>query len=477
MLFNSIEYIFIFLPIVFTIYFFINKLKLFSCAKIFLIISSLYFYGSYKREYVFIIIFSICINYFFSHIIYFQNKKNIKKYFLGTAIISNIFLLIFFKYFNSLYLLYIKYIHTGTNIIEIIIPIGISFFTLQQISFLIDSYKGISKKINFIDYSLFISFFPQLIVGPIVRQNEIIHQFNNPNNKNINQDNLFVGLFLLTIGLLKKVIIADSFNSYINFVIGGEHFNNFYVVWLLGILKVLQGYFDFSGYCDMALGSAYMFNIILPWNFNSPYKAVSILDYWKRWNKTLIRFLQDYIYKPLGGNKKSKIKTYRNIFITFLVYACWKGSNPINFVYGVLNGILVCICKFLEYMKIKIYKPVSISITFITIVFLSTFIQSKNFLIVFQLIKTMLGINADYTPLSLRGINIIYEVADYVYGTVSIPILILALYSVFFMKNSTQLSKTYIKSNNIIYTCILAIVFVFSVLSITKSSEFLYFIF
>ena len=198
-------------------------------------------------------------------------------------------------------------------------PLGISFFTIQQISFVIDCYRGTIKDYKFHDYALFVSFFPQLIAGPIVRHSEIIPQFNNLSKRVINQQNIFMGIFLITVGLLKKVVLADNFVQFIDTVMRYQAYKDFYIAWLLGISKVMQGYFDFSGYCDMALGSAYLFNICLPLNFNSPYKAQSILEYWNRWNITLVRFLKDYIYYPLM-NKSNSYMGYGKVLIPLMLF-------------------------------------------------------------------------------------------------------------------------------------------------------------
>lgn len=477
MLFNSIEYIFIFIPIVFIGYFLLNRIKLYQTAKVFLIIASLYFYGSYKIEYVGIIVLTILLNYAISGVFSKDVSLSSKKFILTFGIIANILILYSFRYFNFLSEFFAKFSICPLDTFKIVMPIGISFFMLQQISYIVDCYKDKVKSYSLIDYTLFVCFFPQLIMGPIVRHQEMIPQFNDMKNKVINQNNIFIGLFIFTVGLLKKVVISDEFSTFISYVTNSQAFDNFYTVWLLGITKILQGYFDFSGYCDMAMGSAFLFNISLPWNFNSPYKATSILDYWKRWNKTLMRFLSDYVYKPLGSDKLGEKRTYLNIMIMFFVYGCWQGLTVTNIVYGLINGILVCVNKFWEKLKIQIPKPISIAMTFVTLIFLSTLIMAENLQTSFTLLKSMLGINVSFTPLQIMGTNLIFTVKDFTALTLSLPILLLALVCVLFLKNSCELSRIYVKANNAFLTCILAIVFVFSVLSITKSTEFLYFIF
>ena len=405
MLFNSIEYLLIFLPIVFIIYFTLNKFKLCKASRIFLLIASLYFYGSYKKEYVPIILISILFNYFISYLFKEDITEVKRKLILFFGILTNIIILIYFKYFDFLKETLSNITFIPFNTFDIILPLGISFFTLQQISFLVDCYKKDVLEYNLIDYALFICFFPQLVSGPIIRHQEMIPQFMDIKNKVINQDNIFIGIFLITIGLFKKTVFSDNFSGFITYIVDNQIYNDFGISWILGIAKIFQGYFDFSGYCDIALGSAFLFNINLPWNFNSPYKAKSIADYWNRWNMTLMRFLKDYIYTPLGGNSKSILKTFYNIMIVFFIYGCWQYLNVVNILYGIINGILVFINKIWEKTNIKIPKPISIGITFVTLILLSTFIMTKDLSQSITLLKTMFGINAEHNDIMFTFIT------------------------------------------------------------------------
>ncbi len=476
MLFNSVEYLLLFLPFVFTIYFILNKFKLYVPAKIFLLAASLFFYGTYKIDYVYILITSILVNYSLCHLFKFNLTQIQKRILLILILITNIVILVGFKYFVFLAKIYITITHTSFNTLDYIMPLGISFFTIQQISFVIDCYRGTIKDYKFHDYALFVSFFPQLIAGPIVRHSEIIPQFNNLSKRVINQQNIFMGIFLITVGLLKKVVLADNFVQFIDTVMRYQAYKDFYIAWLLGISKVMQGYFDFSGYCDMALGSAYLFNICLPLNFNSPYKAQSILEYWNRWNITLVRFLKDYIYYPLMNKSNSLLNSISSIMIVFLIYGLWKGSNPVNVVYGILNGILVCINKIWNCFNIKIPKILSVFLTFITLVLLSNFIGINSFEKTLSVLKSMLGIKASFNLPVIENLNIIFT--SFPFELKFNLLLITACFIlVFVSKNSNELAYIYSKKNNLLYTIILAVVFFISTLFITKSNEFIYFIF
>ena len=477
MLFNSIEYLFIFLPVVFIIYFTLNKFKLCKASRIFLLIASLYFYRSYKIEYVPIILISILFNYFISDFF----KKDItvltRKLILIFGILTNIFILVTFKYFDFIKETFSNITFIPFNTMDIILPLGISFFTLQQISYLVDCYKKDVLEYNLIDYALFICFFPQLVSGPIIRHQEMIPQFMDIKNKVINQENIFIGIFLITVGLFKKTVFSDGFSGFITYIINNEIYNDVGISWIFGIAKIFQGYFDFSGYCDIALGSAFLFNINLPWNFNSPYKAQSITDYWNRWNMTLVRFLKDYIYIPLGGNSKGLIRSCFNIMVVFFIYGCWKGSNIVNLLYGILNGILVCINKIWEKTNIKIPKPISIGITFITLILLSTFIMTKDLSQSITLLKTMFGINAESVDIMFIDWNLVFNLQPPHNAQVNILLLLSSFIILLFGKNSNELAQIYVKANNNLYTIILVIAFILATLSITKSTEFLYFIF
>ena len=481
MLFNSIEYLFIFIPIVFTIYFLLNKFSLFKTSKFFLLLASLYFYASYKIDYLWIIITSILFNYFVSFLFKKDLSDKKKKLALIFGIVGNIAILFFFKYFNFLATALGDLGIDTFSTFKILMPLGISFFTLQEISFLIDCYKGDLKNYNILDFALFVCFFPQFVAGPVVRHQEMIPQFNDPNNKVINHKNIFFALFIITVGLLKKTVLSDGFSNFSDRITGDDAYDNGYLCWFISIIKLLQAYFDFSGYCDIAIGSAILFNIQIPWNFNSPYKAQNIIDFWKRWNMTIVRFFQDYVYSPMGADKKGEVKTCRNIIVLFLLYGVWMGLQPGCIIYGLLNGFFVCINRFWRKLNVKMPKVFATAITFFSLVLTMPFLFSKNITQAFYILQTMFSFNFSLNNLSINGINLIFTDYRFLPYNISFSmnyvLLIIALCLVFFSKNSTELAKKYVQSNNKFYTILLVIAFIISVLSITRSSEFLYFVF
>ncbi len=284
---------------------------------------------------------------------FFSNKA-----LLCIALTFNLSLLCFFKYMDFFIDSTNLIFHSHFDLLHIVLPLGISFFTITQIAFLIDCFNGIVKERNPINYALFVTFFPHLIAGPILHHKEMMPQFADTNNKILNYKNLALGLFLFAIGLFKKVVIADSFAKWANAgfraVENGEILNIF-SSWVTSLSYTFQLYFDFSGYCDMAVGLGLMFNIKLPINFNSPYKALNITDFWRRWHITLGRFLKAYLYIPLGGNQNNaykqsknynlvnKILTLRNLFIVAFISGVWHGAGFGFVIWGILHGLAMLI--------------------------------------------------------------------------------------------------------------------------------------
>lgn len=335
MLFNSYIFIFAFYPITLLLYFLgarYNK----KISMIILICMSLVFYGYFNPWYLLVILSSIILNFIISKLIYKRKSKAL----LLLGIAFNVAIIFYFKYFNFFKSFLNSAFRQDFVITEIVLPLGISFFTFQQISFLVDSYKGETADYNFLEYALFVSFFPQLIAGPIVLHRELIPQFRDESKRHPNADNMYSGLVLFIYGLAKKVLLADTFAKCVNLAWNsGVESLTALEIFLVMLSYTFQIYFDFSAYSDMATGIARTFNIALPMNFNSPYKAVSIIDFWKRWHMTLTRFLREYIYIPLGGNRKGNVRTYLNIFIVFLISGIWHGANWTFYLWGILHGL------------------------------------------------------------------------------------------------------------------------------------------
>lgn len=338
MLFNSYLFILLFLPLTLLLYYGLNHFNHSKMAKGSLILMSLIFYGYFHIAYLLILTGSVLFNFFLSRIFTYDLKH--KKIFLFVGIFANIGLIFYFKYFNF----FIENINviTGREVFalkNILMPLGISFFTFQQISFLVDSYRGETADYHFLDYALFITFFPQLIAGPIVMHQEMIPQFRNPEKRRFSHNMFARGLFLFSAGLFKKVMIADTLANGVNW-----GYNNIASATVLDALVTtflysFQIYFDFSGYCDMANGIASMFHFELPINFDSPYKSKSIREFWQKWHMTLTRFLTKYLYIPLGGSKNGTFRTMLNVMIVFLISGIWHGAAWTFVLWGILHGI------------------------------------------------------------------------------------------------------------------------------------------
>ena len=303
---------------------------------------SLWFYAYFNVSYLKIILLSVVLNFALSKLIlHFRQKRRpaCSKGTLAVGILANLALIFHYKYFNFFMENLSAFLHIDFSFRNILMPLGISFFTFQQISYLVDSYREETREYRFIDYCLFVTFFPQLLAGPIVMHDEMIPQFQDQKRKSFDQESFAVGLYCFAVGMAKKVLLAD--------VLGGAvdwGFSNVSVLTaadtaIVALLYTFQLYFDFSGYCDMAYGIAKMFRIDLPFNFDSPYKSLSISDFWNRWHMTLGRFLRKYVYFPMGGSRKGEIRTWLNLFVVFLVSGIWHGADWTYILWGAAHGV------------------------------------------------------------------------------------------------------------------------------------------
>lgn len=302
-----------------------------------MLVMSLWFYGYFEPKYLILIGSSIIVNYSFSKKLAIDAKY--RKLLLIVAVVFNLCLIFIFKYYDF----FIKNINwilkKEYNLQNILLPLGISFFTFQQLSYIVDSYYGKTKEYLFLDYALYITFFPQLVAGPIVLHHELIPQFGDEECHKVNFENLSKGIMMFTMGLSKKLLIADTFGRVVTWGYSNLVSATSGDLILVMLSYTFQIYFDFSGYSDMAAGIAAMFNIAIPVNFNSPYKSYSIIEFWQRWHITLNRFLRTYIYFPLGGSRKGTARTYFNILIVFLASGIWHGANVTFILWGVLHGL------------------------------------------------------------------------------------------------------------------------------------------
>ncbi|HBL40441.1 MAG TPA: membrane-bound O-acyltransferase family protein [Ruminococcaceae bacterium] len=371
MLFNSYIFILCFLPITLIGWFSLNRIKNENVSKVFLLIMSLVFYAYFNIRYLPIILISILVNYSLYLLLQKRIIPSLRKLVLIFGILLNVGLLFYYKYLGFFTENINAVFHADFVVKRLLLPLGISFFTFQQLSFVIDCYKSDIKDCSLLNYALFVSFFPQLIAGPIVLYDEMIPQFADTKNKRFNSENFSKGLFVFSLGLGKKVLVADPLGNLANIGFGNIPSLNSSTALISMLAYTLQIYFDFSGYCDMAIGIGYMFNIDIPINFNSPYRALDMNDFWKRWHITLTRFLTKNLYIPLGGNRKGKMRTYVNQMIVFLVSGIWHGANWTFILWGALNGISVILSKILSPFSEKLKKKARFLPWLVTFVFIN----------------------------------------------------------------------------------------------------------
>jgi len=486
-LFNSYEFIFAFLPLSFFVYFYLNSIRLTTASRAFLVSASLFFYSWWNIVYLPLILVSILFNYSIGTALSEEKeyRKVSKKALLSVGVVANVLLLVYFKYMDF----FIENINilTSSNILllHLALPLAISFFTFQQIAYLVDSYRGETKEYNFLNYTVFVTFFPQLIAGPIVHHKEMMPQFANLRNSVINYRNIALGIFIFTIGLFKKVVIADTFAIWATSGFENAHELSLIASWITSLAYTIQLYFDFSGYTDMAIGAGLLFNIKLPINFDSPYKAMSIQDFWRRWHITLSRFLRDYIYIPLGGNRVVEFRVYSNLMITFIIGGLWHGAGWTFVLWGFLHGFALVIHRVWQRVGFGLYSIVAWFITFNFINITWIFFRADSISDAIAIIKSMFGFSGVVIPNMLHSIfnffglvNIEYgsfvTILKLINGNLITPLwFIIILPILFFTHNSNELLRRFKPTKMILLFT--AILFSISLLKLSGYSEFLYF--
>ena len=394
-----------------------------------------------------------------------ENKKSFsKKSILIFGIVANLSLLGYFKYADFFIENFNIVAQTNINLFNLLLPLAISFFTFQQIAYLVDSYRQETKEYDFLNYALFVTFFPQLIAGPIVHHSEMMPQFANKWNAVKKYRNIALGLFIFSIGLFKKVVIADTFAVWASAGFDTATTLNLFEAWATSLSYTFQLYFDFSGYTDMAIGIALLFNIKLPINFNSPYKARNIQDFWRRWHITLSRFLRDYVYIPLGGNKKGSFRTYSNLLATFIIGGLWHGAGWTFVFWGFLHGMALVIHRAWSNLGFKMWTWLAWLITFNFVNIAWVFFRAKEWDDAVRVLGAMFSLDNVVIALSLENISgdlftILWIIAGFIL--------------VLFFKNTVEKAKELkINYKTLFFTlfCLLA-----ALLSVNKVSEFLYF--
>ena len=341
MLFNSYPFIFLFLPIVLIGYFSLVRLNHLA-PVIWLALASLVFYSVSNWQFVLLLLASVAFNYGIGLLLISKRLRPGPRFFaLTVGVAGDLLVLGTFKYAGFLAANLDAIFSTGLTV-DILLPVGISFYTFTQIAFLVDAYRGKVAGYRLSHYALFVTYFPHLIAGPILHHRDMIPQFEAADARRPNPHLILCGLIIFAIGLFKKTCLADGIQPLVPLAFGSGS-PTFDQAWIGALAYTFQLYFDFSGYSDMAIGISLMFGIFLPLNFNSPYKARNIIDFWRRWHMTLSQFLRDYLYIPLGGNRRGRVLRYVNLMITMALGGLWHGAAWTFVIWGTLHGVYLCI--------------------------------------------------------------------------------------------------------------------------------------
>lgn len=450
MLFNTYNFIFIFLPIAFIGFYFLAKIN-HKYAAAWLAFISLCFYSIWNPYNLIILLISIVLNFSMGITIQKQaevNGKQSSKPYLILGVMLNLLVLAYFKYFNFFLDTSNQLFDLDWHMTNVILPLGISFFTFTQIAYLVDVQRSIVREYNFIHYLLFVSYFPHLIAGPIIHHKQMMPQFSNPETYRLKLDNINPGLIMFSIGLFKKVVLADLFSEYATpfFTdIDKGLSSNFFDSWVGVLSYTLQLYFDFSGYTDMAIGMSKLFNIDLPLNFNSPYKAKNIIEFWRCWHMTLSTFLRDYLYIPLGGNRHGQFRRLLNILITMLLGGLWHGASWNFVLWGGLHGFYLIINHSWENFRTKYQSPKILGLD----LFYSTL--------------TFLAVTIAWVPFRASDLASTVKILKYMFGYdgITLPYFLQPIQSLFFkLLPEASIAFTAISSKKILFYLIIGLVIV-----------------
>jgi len=484
MLFNSYAFIFLLLPITFLIYFGLNKWKLIRASILWLIFVSLLYYGWWNPKYVLLIVGSILFNYTIGAWLRRSRETGRlkRKLLLIIGISGDLLLLGYFKYADFFISNFNSFSHSQVPLLHIALPVGISFFTFTQIAYLVDAHRGETEGYALPIYALFVSFFPYLLAGPIIHHREMTTQYRQLGNKALDYRNITAGLYLFFIGLFKKVVIADSLDVWVNN--GFDHAATLTLIeaWVASLSYTLQLYFDFSGYTDMALGSARMFNITLPVNFDSPYRSLNIQEFWRRWHITLGRFVRDYIYIPLGGSRVSEVRTLFNLMVAFFVIGLWHGAGWTFVFWGCLHGGALVIHRLWRKFNIKMPRFLAWLMTFNFVNGAWIFFRAKTFGDAMKVLRGMAGMNGIVLPESLgdrlKGLQDCGVRFGQWFGNIGgndktiIMVLIVLLLSLVYRNSNEMVARFKPNFLHLIFICMVAVT---SILYLGRYSEFLYF--
>ncbi len=399
MLFNSYQFMFVFLPVTLALFFLLGRFAARDMAVGFLALASVFFYAWWSPIYILLILAEVVFSFIVGRQLERTDLSNRARRLILTAAIAVILVVLgSFKYVNFFLGIVNDTAGTDWSLGLIILPLGISFHTFQQIAYLVDAYRRSAKHYRLIDFCLFVTFFPQLVAGPIVHHNEAIPKIRRPGFLKPRAINILVGVSLFGLGLFKKTVIADTLAQIANPAFAAAHAGadlTLVEAWMGALAYSLQLYFDFSGYSDMAIGLARMFNIRFPANFHSPYKAVNIADFWRRWHMTLSRFLRDYLYIPLGGNRHGTARQLANLLLTMLLGGLWHWAGWTFIIWGALHGVFLVVQRlwsgFAKGRGFTLPRPVGWFITMIVVMIAWVYFKAVDVATAHSVLGSLVG--------------------------------------------------------------------------------------
>lgn len=486
MLFHSYIFIFLFLPIVLFGYYGLHYLKQHKLALGFITGMSMWFCAYTGIGNLKVLLLNTLVNFMLVEVMARVKAKQGRKMLFIAGLFWNIGILFYYKYFDFCVENVNDVFRTDIALLELALPLGISFYVFQQLAYLIDSYRGDCEKYGLLEFAAYSMFFPKLIQGPLAGHVELIAQLRDEANHKLNYNNLSKGIYAFALGLGKKVLLADTFAKIVTIGYRDILVLNTPSAFLVMVCYSLQLYFDFSGYCDMAYGIGLFFNVELPFNFNSPYKATSIMDFWDRWHITLTKFFTKYVYIPLGGNRRGTIRTYANVWLVFLISGLWHGANWTFVLWGAIHGFFSVIERFKlsKAVMARIPKAVKMVVTFILVTFLWSLFRAESVTQAMELWNRLFhaGWGEIYAPLTetfrdLIELKVLYRLGlsgiMTAYPSALLLIFIITtLLACIFMKNTQEKILSMKLSNAKIG--VIVVLMVWSILSLSEVSEFLY---
>ena len=486
MLFNSYIFIFLFLPVVLLGYYGLHYAKLHKLALLFLTFMSMWFCAYTGLGNLTVLLVNIFVNFILVEMIARVQAKQGRKVILFVGLLWNIGILFYYKYFNFFAGNINEIFESDITLLDLALPLGISFYVFQQLAYLIDSYRGDCEKYGLLEFAAYSMFFPKLIQGPLAGHVELIAQLRDEANHTLDYNNLSKGIYAFALGLAKKVLLADTLAKIVAIGYRDIPLLNTPSAFLVMVCYSLQLYFDFSGYCDMAYGIGLFFHVELPFNFNSPYKATSIMDFWDRWHITLTKFFTKYVYIPLGGNRRGTIRTYVNVWLVFLISGLWHGANWTFVLWGAIHGLFSVIERFKlsKAVMARIPNAVKMVVTFILVTFLWSLFRAESVTQAMELWNRLFhaGWGEIYAPLTeafheLIELKVLYRLGlsgiMTAYPSALLLIFIITtLLACIFMKNTQEKVLTMKLSDRKIV--VIVVLMVWSILSLSEVSEFLY---